>query len=93
MIKKSSIKTEDMLAQKATELITPSRPVFSFTYSPKQIDIKPHSKTDQSSLLQYAYVIHDIKQTGYVSLFLLLTSATIYFLIQNRFINLSVLGY
>lgn len=94
MIKKSTTKENAFLADKNAETFTQHSPILSFTYIPKQANISSHNKPHFSlSTTPYMYVRQDIKQTAVITSALFSMSILLYFILQNRFIDLSIFGY
>lgn len=65
--------------------------VLSFTYTSKSPSQNRKQNTPQPK--SYTYVMHDIKQTTYITLFLFAFSIVLFIATQMRLINLSVFGY
>ncbi len=90
MTKIKEVKKDRNINAELSQSPLPYSSVLSFTYTSKPTS---QNKDTSHQPKNYMYVLHDIKQTIYVTLFIFSFSIVLFIAAQIRLINLSVFGY
>lgn len=95
MSKKRRTKAEKVKsAQKVSLLHSSSVPTYSFvSQGPLKEQVKTPQALSSKPIYSYSYVLSDMRQTFVITSILVACAGTLYFLIQNQIIRLSIFGY